>query len=170
MIVQTYLVDAEVLFLCGKQTLENWNFKIDGKEKILEIKSKIDGTMMKIRMIDTNGEHYGVILDMRARPVSNVNYVENVPEDVLILFLEDKNENLCSFKAIRKIQEINCHKSKEQLITAYNNASWMSPQLLNIIQRVVNDCSVCQKFQRLVSRPRVTLPKLSSFTRQLLWI
>merc|ERR1712082_63195 len=32
--VQTYLVDAEVPFLCGKQTLESWNFKIDGNEKI----------------------------------------------------------------------------------------------------------------------------------------
>ena len=28
-IVHTYLVNAEVLFLCGKQTLETWNFKID---------------------------------------------------------------------------------------------------------------------------------------------
>ena len=38
--VQTYLVDAEVPFLCGKQTLESWNFKIDGEEKILEIQMK----------------------------------------------------------------------------------------------------------------------------------
>ena len=37
LIVQTYLVDAEVPFLCGKQTLEAWNFKIDGQEKILEL-------------------------------------------------------------------------------------------------------------------------------------
>ena len=37
LIVQTYLVDAEVPFLCGKQTLETWNFKIDGQEKISEI-------------------------------------------------------------------------------------------------------------------------------------
>ena len=28
-VVQTYLVDAEVPFLCGKQTLEAWNFKIE---------------------------------------------------------------------------------------------------------------------------------------------
>ena len=51
------MVDAEIPFLCGKQTLENWNFKIDGKEKILEIQSKIDGSMMKIRMVDTSGGH-----------------------------------------------------------------------------------------------------------------
>ena len=30
LVVKTYLVDAEVPFLCSKQTLESWNFKIDG--------------------------------------------------------------------------------------------------------------------------------------------
>ena len=40
LIVHTYLVDAEVPFLCDKQTLETWNLKIDGQEKILEIHMK----------------------------------------------------------------------------------------------------------------------------------
>ena len=31
--VQTYLVDAEVPFLCGKQTLESWNLKIDDQRR-----------------------------------------------------------------------------------------------------------------------------------------
>ena len=35
--VPTYLVGAEVQFLCGKQTLEDWNFQIGWREKILEI-------------------------------------------------------------------------------------------------------------------------------------
>ena len=42
LVVQTYLVDWEVPFLCGKQTLEAWNFKIDGTNKILEIKTRAD--------------------------------------------------------------------------------------------------------------------------------
>ena len=42
LIVQTYLVDADVPFICGKQTLESWSFKIYRKEKILEIKMKDD--------------------------------------------------------------------------------------------------------------------------------
>ena len=29
LVIQTYLVDVEVPFLCGKQTLESWNFKIE---------------------------------------------------------------------------------------------------------------------------------------------
>ena len=90
-------MDEEIAFLCGKQTLQNWNFKIDGKEKILEIQSKIDGSMMKIRMVDTSGGHYSIILETRARLISNINSVEGVPEDVPILFLEGEKENLCSF-------------------------------------------------------------------------
>ena len=40
--------------------------------------------MMKVRMIDTNGGHYGVILETRARPVSNIEYIESVPDNVPI--------------------------------------------------------------------------------------
>ena len=63
--VQTYLIDAEVPFLCGKQTLESWNIKIDGKDKILEIQVKIgqDNGKKLIRMIDTAGGHNGIILE-----------------------------------------------------------------------------------------------------------
>ena len=35
--------------------------------------------------------------------------------------------------------------------------------MANIIDRVINDCKVCQKFQRSVARLRVTLPKTTSF-------
>ena len=69
LIVQTYLVDAEVPFLCGKQTLKTWNFKIDGEEKILEIqlKSGHDCGRKLIKMVDTTGGHYGIILETRKK-------------------------------------------------------------------------------------------------------
>ena len=60
LVVQTYLVDVEVPFLCGKRTLEMWNFKIDGRSKISEIQSK-DSLRKKIKMIDTQGRYYGII-------------------------------------------------------------------------------------------------------------
>ena len=49
------------------------------------------------------------------------------------------------------------------MIAAYRNAGWMSPELVSVIDRVVNDCRVCQKFQKSIARPRVTLPKSTSF-------
>ena len=75
--IQTYLVDAEIHFLCGKRTLEGWNFRIAGRDKILEIESKTDGLRIKIEMIDTEGGHYGVILETRKKKDSNVLYLED---------------------------------------------------------------------------------------------
>merc|ERR1711954_337171 len=43
--VFTYLVDVDVLFLCGKREMvERWNSKIDTKNKVLE--TEIDGKRM----------------------------------------------------------------------------------------------------------------------------
>ena len=61
-------------------------------------------------MIDTAGGHYGVILKTKKRKDSSVLF----PEDESgILFLEDAKEDLCSFKAVRKVHEVNHHKRKE---------------------------------------------------------
>ena len=61
--IHTYLVDAEIPFLCGKRTLEDWNFQIDRTEKILDISLKTDGPRIQVRMIDTKGGNYGIILE-----------------------------------------------------------------------------------------------------------
>ena len=89
LIVQTYLVDAEVPFLCGKQTLETWNFKIDGQEKILEIQMKTgqDNGRKLLKMEETTGGHYGIVLETRKKKNTNLFLVE---EDSGILFMEDK--------------------------------------------------------------------------------
>ena len=80
-----------------------------------------------------------------------------------VLFLENAEGDLCSYKAVRKVHEVNMHKRKDQLVAAYRNAGWMSPGMVDTINRVVNDCKVCQKFEKSVVRPRVTLPRATSF-------
>ena len=62
LIIQTYLANAEVPFLCGKRTMEDWRFQINRRDKILEITSKTDGSRIQVKMIDTKGGHYGIIL------------------------------------------------------------------------------------------------------------
>ena len=79
-------------------------------------------------MIDTQGGHYGVVLKTQRK--QNVLYIEDALGDELgILFLEDQEQELCSFKAIKKVHKINRHKQKDQLIAAYRNAGWMSSEL-----------------------------------------
>ena len=61
--IQTYLVDAEIPFLCGKRTLEDWSFQINGRDKILDINPKTDWSRMQVKMIDTKGGHYSILLE-----------------------------------------------------------------------------------------------------------
>ena len=75
----------------------------------------MDGSMMKLKMIDTSGGHYGIVLETRMRKESDLLFVENVLEDVPVLFLEDTRGELCSFRAVRKFHKIN------------DNTGWMSP-------------------------------------------
>ena len=88
LVVQTYLVDAEVPFLCGKQTLKAWKFKIDSTKMTLEISTRVenDGATKVIEIIETTGGHYGVILETKKRPSSNILFVE---DDAGILLVED---------------------------------------------------------------------------------
>ena len=71
-------------------------------------------------MIDTEGGHYGIILETRKK--NNVLYLEDtLGDDLGVLFVMDKKDELCSLKALRKVYEVNRHKQKEQLIAAYRN-------------------------------------------------
>merc|ERR1712208_56184 len=76
--------------------------------------------------------------------------------------MEDKKGELCSFKSVKKVHEVNGHKGKEQLIQTYRTAGWISLEMTSLIERVVNDCRVCPRFKQSIAHPRVTLPKATS--------
>ena len=115
-----------------------------------------DNGIKLLKMEETAGGHYGIVLETKKKKSTSMFLIE---EDSGILFMEDKESSLCSFKAVKKVHEVNRHKGKEQLLQAYRNVGWMSPEMANIIERAVNDCKVCQKFKKSVARPQVTPPK-----------
>ena len=50
---------------------------------------------------------------LETQRMKNVLYLENALGDELgVLFLEDKEEELCSFKAVRLVHEVNRHKKR----------------------------------------------------------
>ena len=59
--VFTLLVEADVPFLCGKRTIENWNSKIDTMNKMLQ--TEMYGVKNKFRMINTGGNQVGIELN-----------------------------------------------------------------------------------------------------------
>ena len=109
-------------------------------QNILEIKIKNDYDCSKklLKMVDTADGHYGIVLETKKNKKNAE--VMLVEDDTRILFVEDARIEFGSFKAIKKVHEINCHKGKDQLISAFRNAGWMSPNVVNMIDCVVNDC------------------------------
>ena len=71
-----------------------------------------------LQIKDTAGGHYGIVLETR-KDKGDL-FLEE--EDLGILFMEDKKGELCLFKAVKKVHEVNRHKGKEQLLQAYRNA------------------------------------------------
>ena len=67
------------------------------------------------KMEETAGGHYGIVLETRKQKNTNLFLVE---EDLGILFMDDKEGDLCSFRTVRKVHEVNRHKGKEQLLSA----------------------------------------------------
>ena len=63
-----------------------------------------------------------------------------------ILFVEDEKKDLCSFKSVRKVHKVNRHEGKAQLMAAYRNGGWMSPEMANVITHVINDFKSVRSF------------------------
>ncbi len=148
--VFTYLVDADVPFLCGKREMvERWKSKIDTKKKVLE--TKIDGKRKDFRIVETGGNHVAIEIEKR-----------DLKEEE-IFFAKGDEEKLDTFKAIRKVHEVANHKSAEKLIIQYRNAGLIGPGTVKTIRQVVKDCKICQTFGRSMVKPKVALPKASSF-------
>ena len=59
----TYLVDADVPYLCGMKTIENWNSRIDTKNKVLE--TEIEGEKKNFRIIETGGNHVAIEIEKK---------------------------------------------------------------------------------------------------------
>merc|ERR1712240_792446 len=63
--VFTYIVDADVPFLCGKRTMvEKENLKIDTKNMVLE--TEIDGTRKDFKLKETAGNHVAIEIERKS--------------------------------------------------------------------------------------------------------
>ena len=76
-----------------------------------------------------------------------------------MLYTNGEEEQLDTFKTIRKVHEVTNHKSADQLVIAYRNAGLMGPVTVKTINNVVRDCKVCQKFGKSMVKLKVALPK-----------
>ena len=62
------------------------------------MKTGQDNGRKLLKMEETTGVHYRIVLETRKKKNTNLFLVE---EDLGILFIEDKEGDLCSFRAVR---------------------------------------------------------------------
>ena len=146
--VFTYLVDADIPFLYGASELkEKWKSKIDNENSVLEIKLE-EGRIRHFRIVETSGNH--VALELEKGEIKEIIFtVENTDVD--------------NYKAIRRVHEVNNHKSADKLIIHYRRAGLIGPETIKTIRAVVNNCRICQKFSKSLWKPKTALPIASSF-------
>ncbi len=152
--VEVYEVDAAVPMLCGKDAMENWKAVIDVDGKVLKVKTKMDmeGERVKLKMEETSGGHFGLKIGAH----------EEWKTEETVLFME-KEEDVKSYKKIKKVHETTNHKSEENMLYAYRNANRLDDEVRKKIKRVCEQCRVCKKFKKSLGRPKVSLPKVMDF-------
>ena len=78
-------------------------------------------------------------------------------------FAKEEEKKLDIFMASKKVHEVANHKSAEQLIISYRNAGLIRPETVKTMRQVVKDCKICQKFGRSMVKPKVAVPRVTSF-------
>ena len=79
-------------------------------------------------MVETANGFYSIVLATKGK------------DSLDVLYLKDEQKKSASYKAVKKVHEINNHNRKEQIIATYRNAGWLNSDLVNTINRVDNDC------------------------------
>ena len=136
----------EVTFLCGEETLRRWkaamNFAkrkmgFEANEKEIQL-TKINHLLVKLELVGTWKE-----------------------EDTL--FMVEKEEDIMTFKAVKKIHKNLNHKSKEQMLYAFRSAGKLDESTQRLINRVTEECTVCKSARRSRPKPSVAISQAGDF-------
>merc|ERR1712240_909339 len=78
--VFTYLVDADVPFLCGKRKMvEKWNSKISTKNMVLE--KEIDRERKDFKLIETAGNHVAIEIERKKLKEEEIFFLQRKERD-----------------------------------------------------------------------------------------
>ena len=124
--VTAYIIDADrVNFLLGRETIKEWKLRIDHEEDKLEFKEK----GKKVELIESKGGHLIAQLELVGKW-----------KDKDAIYLVEKEDEVKSDKAIKKIHKILNHKSKEQMQYALQNAENLDGETKKKINEIVENC------------------------------
>ena len=145
-----YVIQAEVPFLLGLDSMKCWRILMDMENEEL-IFRELD---IEVKMVRNNGGHLIVPLEK----------VESWSTTDTVLYMKTQNE-VCSLEQIKKVHINTNHKSEINLLHAYKQANLLTQEVRDLIKKVCQSCSVCQRFKKSQKKPRVALPKVTDFNQ-----
>ena len=77
---QVYVIDADIVFWCGKKTLEQWGSNLNMIRSILE--TCIETAKIDYRMITMDTWHYGKKLETQDKKETEIMYLEENENDL----------------------------------------------------------------------------------------
>ena len=110
-VAPTYILNSKTPFLLGKKQMKDWKalINIGDDELVLET----NGNKRTFSM--TEGNHPMVELQVKSE------------EEEVVYYMENSNDNVTSYKGIRKVHEVHGHKSVDNLMHAYKTADLLTP-------------------------------------------
>ena len=147
---ESYVIQADVPFLLGLNTLKQWRALID-----METEKMIFRTFdVTVKMLRNDGGHLTIpLVKMDEWTTSNT-----------VLYMSSEND-ICSYEKIKKVHINTNRKSEVNMLHAYKQANLFNDDIRKSIKKVCENCFVCQKFQKSQSRPKVALPKVTDFNQ-----
>merc|ERR1712237_112131 len=136
----------EVNFLCGEETLVDWRTVLNFEDRKLGFKEKD-------KRVD---------LIKRSHLVVKLELVGKWNNDEAV-FVVGEEKDIKSIDAVRRIHNKLNHKSKEQMLYAFQNAGKLDKTTRENIEKVLNDCDICKKNSRSKSKPSVVIPRATDF-------
>ena len=147
--VTAYIIDAErVNFLLGRESIKELDMMLDlpGDRIVFKEKGK------KVETVESKGGHSVVNLELVGKWKNSD-----------AIYLVEKEDDVRSDQAVKKIHKALNHKSKEQMIYAYRNAGKLDEKIRKKINEVVEKCEICKRNSRSKPKPAVAIPKATEF-------
>ena len=94
--------------------------------------------------------------------MAKLELVGTMEEDDMV-YLVEKEVDVSSDGAVKKINKILNHKSKDQIYYTYRNAGKLNEDTKKMIDAVVDKCEICKKNVGSKSRPSVVISRGADF-------
>ena len=68
-----------------------------------------------------------------------------------------------TYKDIKKVHRVLGHAKDKHMKSLYRDKMALTPQVDKLIEKVIKQCNICKKYDKSNPKPKVALPKATSF-------